>query len=138
MKKRLFVIGCVLVLGVGAIVVTAASHGGKGDMDGKCMMKMNSEGMCCHKDRCGKCMSMHGAMKHQSLVATSDGGVVLWLGKTLVKFDSSLNKVSEVELEMEAYCGEMMAAKRTSCCMSDKMACSNCGKADCKGGCWKK
>jgi hypothetical protein len=134
MNKKLFVIGCVLVLGVGAIVVTASSHGGKDGMGGKCMKSMGEQ-MCCQNEGGGKCMAMKCGMKHKSMIGTSDGGVVLWMGNSLVKYDSSLNKVSETQVDMEAYCGEKMSAK---CCKSDKIACSGCDKYDCKGKCVKR
>ena len=50
------------------------------------------------------CMSMAG----QSLAATEDGGVVLMAGCKLVKYDSALNKVKEVQIEMDV---EAMQAK---------------------------
>ncbi|MCX7926969.1 MAG: hypothetical protein N2606_02395 [Candidatus Omnitrophica bacterium] len=36
----------------------------------------------------------------KKIVATSDGGVVIWWGSKLIKFDKDLKKVGEVELEI--------------------------------------
>ena len=45
----------------------------------------------------GKMMGM-GMMQRDSVVATSDGGVVLMQGPRLIKYDKDLNLVKEVEI----------------------------------------
>ncbi len=63
--------------------------------DGKGMGDM------CHRKGMGD-KSMRGGMmcnhEKSSLVATSDGGVVILCGNRLMKFDKNLKKVSEIEL----------------------------------------
>ncbi|HEM62017.1 MAG TPA: hypothetical protein ENO24_06970 [Chloroflexi bacterium] len=44
---------------------------------------------------------MAHAMAQTSLVATSDGGVVLWAGGKLIKYDSDLRLVREVEVQVD-------------------------------------
>lgn len=46
----------------------------------------------------GKGKKMMGMMHKDSLVATSDGGVVVLSGPRLIKFDKDLNVVKEVEM----------------------------------------
>lgn len=41
---------------------------------------------------------MAGMMQNDSLVATSDGGVVLRQGPRLIKYDASMNLIKEVEI----------------------------------------
>ncbi len=49
-------------------------------------------GGCGHGGKCG-----HGAS--QSMVATTDGGVVVLCGNHLIKFDKNLKQVADVELK---------------------------------------
>jgi hypothetical protein len=49
--------------------------------------------MCGHGGKCG-----HGGAS-QSLVATTDGGVVVLCGNHLIKFDKNLKQISDVELK---------------------------------------
>lgn len=67
---------------------------------------MNKEGMM---DKTGmhKMMMMKGMM-NQSMVATSDGGVIILMGRKLVKYDKDLNMVKEVELKGDPKMIEMM------------------------------
>jgi hypothetical protein len=45
--------------------------------------------------------SMAQSMSHDAMVATSDGGVVVWAGGKLMKYDGSLNLVKEIELKVD-------------------------------------
>jgi hypothetical protein len=49
---------------------------------------------------CPMCMAMCKSVMEKALVATEDGGVILMAGCKLMKFDKDLNKVKEVQIEM--------------------------------------
>lgn len=49
----------------------------------------------------GKDCPMMGGMMQQSMVATSDGGVVIRAGDKLVKYDKNLNVVKEAEVTID-------------------------------------
>lgn len=58
------------------------------------------QGMGMMKDK-KKMKGMMGGMHQQpSMIATSDGGVVVLAGPKLMKYDASLNLVGEAELKM--------------------------------------
>jgi hypothetical protein len=44
---------------------------------------------------------MMGSMLEKKLVATQDGGVVVWVGNKLIKYDKDLKLVKEVELKVD-------------------------------------
>jgi hypothetical protein len=44
---------------------------------------------------------MAQSMMHEGLVATTDGGIVVWAGGKLMKYDSGLNLVREIELQVD-------------------------------------
>lgn len=46
-------------------------------------------------------MDMMAMMMKKSMVATSDGGVVVMAGNKLFKYDKNLNLIKEVEIEMD-------------------------------------
>jgi hypothetical protein len=56
-----------------------------------------------HEKRHGKSMRgmMGMGMMKKSVVATSDGGVVVSIGDQLIKYDSDLNLVKKVEIEVD-------------------------------------
>lgn len=56
------------------------------------------QGMPEGKGKSGKMHKMMGMMHQNSVVATSDGGVVVLSGPRLIKYDASLTLVKEVEL----------------------------------------
>ena len=69
----------------------------KGDMMGKGMMGGKMMGMMGN-------MEMHGMMMRmmeKSVVATSDGGVIVVMGNKMTKYDKDLNVVKEVEMKMD-------------------------------------
>jgi hypothetical protein len=49
----------------------------------------------------GKGCPMMGGMMQKSMVATSDGGVVVQSGHKLIKYDKNLNVVKEAEVKMD-------------------------------------
>ena len=57
-------------------------------------------------------------MMGKSLVATADGGVVVWLGNKLFKYDKDLVLQKEVEIKIDM---EAMRKKMEKCPMSGKM-----------------
>ena len=103
MKKNIWIIMLVVLL-AGASLVYA--EGMKGGMMGKGMMR---KGMVDDKDGMmgGKMMGMMGmcpmmkSMMERSVVATSDGGVVVVMGNKLTKYNKDLNVIKEVELKMD-------------------------------------
>ena len=79
---------------------------GMGNVKGECMKGGDMRNCCGGKCNCmGK---MDGMMMHKTVVATSDGGVVVMMGDKLVKYDKNLNLVKETELKMEE---EVMGGK---------------------------
>jgi hypothetical protein len=60
--------------------------------------KMGKEQMMC---MCPMCHMMMGPMMGKSMIATSDGGVVVMIGDKLMKFDKDLNLVKEVKIKMD-------------------------------------
>ena len=52
-----------------------------------------------HQGMMGK-MKMKGMHQQPTMIATSDGGVVVLAGPKLLKYDAQLNLVGEVELKM--------------------------------------
>ena len=61
-------------------------------------------------------------MGGKELVATQDGGVVLMMCNKLIKYDSAMNLVKEVEvkIDMDAM-KNMMEEMKKKCPMQDKM-----------------
>jgi hypothetical protein len=110
MKKSVLAVTAVLVLSVSGIAL-AQMDKDKGMMDDKGMgMGMMKEGMMGKKDM------MHGMMKmmmEKTVVATSDGGIVIVSANKISKYDKDLNLVKEVELkaptmeEMQKMCPMM-------------------------------
>ena len=73
----------------------------------------------------GKMMGMHMMMKmmmEKSVVATSDGGVVVVAGNKITKYDKDLKvvKEAEVKMDMEAM-GKNMEEMMAKCPMMQKM-----------------
>jgi hypothetical protein len=63
-----------------------------------------------HEEMAQHAMMEHGMKEHdkmkqgmmdKKIIATQDGGVVLWMGNKLVKFDKDLKQVGEAEVKME-------------------------------------
>lgn len=103
---------------------------GKGMMQGEMMGQqgmMGEEGMMMGKDKmmgmgnmCG--MMMNSMMMSKSLVATSDGGVIVIAGNKLQKYDKDLNLKKEVEIKMDMEAMQkMMMQMMEKCPMYEKM-----------------
>ena len=84
------------------------------DMGGR---KWDKKDKGCHMCHMGKMM-----MGGKELVATQDGGVVLMMCNKLIKYDSAMNLVKEVEvkIDMDAM-KNMMEEMKKKCPMQDKM-----------------
>jgi hypothetical protein len=50
---------------------------------------------------CRGCAAALGALAHESVTATSDGGVVVAVAGKLIKYNSSLNKVAETTIDID-------------------------------------
>lgn len=123
-KTQVLYLTAVLVLTVSGLALAQMEKDKMGDkgmgMMGSGMMKddmMGKGGMMG-----GKEMMMHGMMMkmmEKSVVATSDGGVIVMTANKLIKYDKDLNLVKEVELknptmeEMQKMC-PMMGKMKSS------------------------
>jgi len=119
MKRLVTIIAVVLVAAIGSYTVLAQQQPqsdppqrgmmgggmgggmmqGGGGMMGRGMMgrgMMQPGGM-----GCPACGAMCGALMHESVTSTSDGGVVVSVAGKLIKYDSGLNKVKEVTLDID-------------------------------------
>ena len=67
---------------------------GQGGMMGRGMMQQGGMG-------CPGCAAVCGGMMQESVTATTDGGVVVVVAGKLIKYDSGLNKVKEVTLDID-------------------------------------
>ena len=103
MKKRVVTIVAVAVLTTVSLALAQMNDKGKdmmggGMMDGKKKGSMMGEGMM------GKGMMggmMMKSMMEKTIVATSDGGIIVSAGNKLTKYDKDLNVVKEVEIKMD-------------------------------------
>lgn len=117
MKKSIVIIAAVVVLSISGLALAQMNEGKemKAGMMGKGMME-------------GKGMMMHGmmmnAMMNKSMVATSDGGVVVMTANKLTKYDKDLNVVKEIELKMDM---EGMQKMMKDCPMMGKGMMGNMG-----------
>ena len=112
MKRLVAIIALVLVAAIGSYTVLAQQQpqsdppqrgmmgGGMGGgmMQGgggmMCRGMMQPGGMGCRGAMCG-------ALMHESVTSTSDGGVVVSVAGKLIKYDSGLNKVKETSLDVD-------------------------------------
>ena len=115
MKKRIFLI-LILVASISAPLFLYAEDTkemGMGMMEG--MKGGEGKGMMG-----GKMMGMHmmKMMMEKSVVATSDGGIVVVTGNKITKYDKNLNLVKEAEIkvDMEAM-GKNMKEMMAQCPM---------------------
>ena len=110
MRKNIVVAALVIWIAAASLASAEEMKGGMaGGMMGEEMM---SGGM----DK-GMMMSMHGMMGKTSMVATSDGGVIVLKGNKLTKYDKNLNLVKEAALKAD----EMDMGKMKMCPMCQKM-----------------
>ncbi|OHB68271.1 MAG: hypothetical protein A2Y77_02180 [Planctomycetes bacterium RBG_13_62_9] len=104
MKKLIVPVVLIVLIGVGSYAIfakqpsDAPQRGMGGGMMGRGMMQGGGPmgGM-----NCPGCAAVCGAMMHESIAATSDGGVVMAVAGKLVKYDSSLKKVSETNIDID-------------------------------------
>ena len=104
MRRLMVPIALVLVVGLGSYAIFAQQQqppdqpqrGMGGGMMGRGMGGGMMGGM-----GCPACAAACGAMMHESLAATNDGGVVMAVAGKLVKYDSTLKKVSETDIDVD-------------------------------------
>lgn len=97
MKKSISIITAVVVLTLSGLALAQLKDKGKGIME-------NNPGMIGTGMMDGKMKETHSKMKSmmdRSIIATSDGGVVVVMGNKLMKYDKDLNFIKEVELKMD-------------------------------------
>ena len=115
--KRLFIVGIVVsLIGVGSYALFAQQAqpqpGRRGMMQG---------GMQGDMPMCPMCSMAAGGMMQKTMVPV-DGGLVVAVGNKLIKYDDQLNKVEEVELEMDmAEMHQEMQKMMQSCPMVQQM-----------------
>jgi hypothetical protein len=103
MKKTVILTMVVFAVAAGAYYVFAAIQN-EGGMMGSGMMRgrmMDSNDMMMQRGMGYGMHPMSGMMGGSSLVATSDGGVVVLMGNKLIKYDKDLNLVKEVEIKID-------------------------------------
>ena len=147
MKKSLIAVAVVIIVGTSGLARAQMNDKGKemmgdkaGMMDEKGgMMGMMGKGMMGDKDgmMSGKMMGMMGMhgmmmkMMEKTMVATSDGGVIVLAGNKLTKYDKDLNVVKEVELKMDMEgMQKMMDNMKGMCPMMGKMKSSDESKGE--------
>lgn len=102
MRKNIAI--TVLVIGIAAAGLASAEEMKDGMSGGGMMKGMMGEEMMGKAMMDGKMMGMCSMMKSmmdKSVVATSDGGIVIVQGNKVTKFDKNLNIVKEIELKMD-------------------------------------
>ena len=133
MKKNIWIMTLIVFI-AGASLVSAEEMKGdmKGSMMGDSKGAMMDKGMMGKgmmgkgmKDDKGGMMGMHGMMMkmmEKSVVATSDGGIIVVSATKLSKYDKDLNLVKEVELknDMEGM-QKMMSQMMEKCPMMKGM-----------------
>ncbi|MBN1870433.1 MAG: hypothetical protein JW847_07670 [Candidatus Omnitrophica bacterium] len=94
-RKAIVAIVTAVIVAIGLCAVSFAQPAaedepmmGKGMMKGGLMMK-------------GQMPNMMGQMMQKSMVATSDGGVIVLAGNKLFKYDKDLNLIKEVEIKVD-------------------------------------
>ena len=103
MKKTIAVMSVVMLVAGGALVARAqdAPEGMRAmQAEGKMHMMGGKKMEGCARGGCPMCGKMKGMMR-PSMVATSDGGVVVMIGTQLTKYDKNLKEVAKVQVEMD-------------------------------------
>lgn len=106
MKRAWVVIAIALLMVLGSYAVFAQTQQppgrgiGQGPMGqagmGRGMMMQQGGGMACPM-----CGMIAGGMMQKTMATTEDGGIIVAMGDKLVKYDSDLNKVKEVALDID-------------------------------------
>ena len=82
-------------------------------------MKMGQQ---CDMDMCPMHSQMMRSMTEKTIVATSDGGVVVMIGNKLMKYDKNLKLVNEAEITMDMKAMQkMMGDMKEKCPMCKDM-----------------
>ena len=123
MKKNTWILMLVVLLMSAGLVYAEGMEDG---MMGKGMKGgMMEEGMMGKEMTDGKMMGMCQMMKSmmdRSVIATTDGGIVVVSGNKLTKYDKDLNVVKEVELKMDMEgMQKMMETMKAMCPMMKSM-----------------
>ena len=123
MKKNTWILMLVVLLMSAGLVYAEGMEDG---MMGKGMKGgMMEEGMMGKEMTDGKMMGMCPMMKSmmdRSVIATTDGGIVVVSGNKLTKYDKDLNVVKEVELKMDMEgMQKMMETMKAMCPMMKSM-----------------
>ncbi len=136
MKKGIVAVIAILVLTVSGLAV-AQMDKGKDRMGDKGMGMMKGDMMDKGVMMGGKMMGMMGmcpmmqSMMQKSVVATSDGGIIVVAGNKLTKYDKDLNVVKEVELKMDMEgMQKMMDNMKSMCPMMGKGMKENSSKGN--------
>lgn len=97
--KRTFisVTACALIGVVSYVGFAQPNRSGMmgGMMQGRGMMMQDGNGICPIHDK------MMASMMQRAIAATPDGGIVVLVGNTLMKYDSALNLVKETEIKVD-------------------------------------
>ena len=113
---------CCAVVMLCVIVCAGVSFAGESDKSDQC--HKGHEMMKCGMMPCGMMGMGHmaGKMMKKDMIATNDGGVVVMIGKRLLKYDKNLKLVKEVEIAMPRMdtCCPMVHGKNCPCCMTKK------------------
>lgn len=88
---------------------------------GKNMGKGMKMGQQCDMDMCPMHCQMMRSMMEKTIVATSDGGVVVMMGNKLMKYDRNLRLVSENEMNMDMQGMKKMMGDMKDCPMCKDM-----------------
>ncbi len=94
MEKIISFIAVTILLGMGVVVLAEGQNGNMGDKG----MEMMGGGMI-KSDRMDMMDGKMMGMMQKSVVATSDGGIVFFVGNKITKYDKDLKVVKEVELK---------------------------------------
>jgi len=136
--KVLFLAAAVLFFGT--VLVSAALAEQMSDMPGNAMAgsaampgpmgKMGSAGPGA-MGKMGMMGPMMQGMMQKTVVATTDGGVIVAAGNKLMKYDKDLNLVKEVEIKIDmAAMKEHMQKMQENCPMMQGMGGDNAGAED--------
>jgi len=109
--RKTWIVGLMVAAGL-YFCGAAMAQDTKGKAPGMNQPGMNQPGMAPGEDQGMKkgrmglmppmgCPKMH-EMMNRTVVATSDGGVVVVIGDRIIKYDKDLNVVKEAEIKMDA------------------------------------
>jgi len=112
-RKRITIIVAAIIVSVvsGAYLAAMDPIASNSHSNSKMHKKMGEKPMMYdHKGKMGMCrmhMMMAHAMFQKKIVASSDGGAIIMIGKKLYKYDSNLNLIKETEIKIDV--NEMQA-----------------------------